>query len=89
MEKENFESFVLFLDNLTGQQANEFKKPISELNSIAWYDLPGATYMWQLVNAGYAQLLKIQFDHQDRNWLDDEYNANRWFANENPFSAME
>ena len=77
MEKENFERFVLFFDNLTGQQANEFKKPISELNGIAWYDLPCATYMWQLVNAGYAQLLKIQFGHQDRNWLHDEYNADR------------
>ena len=47
MEEEKLERFLLFLDNSTGQQANEFKTSISEMNGIAWYGLPGATYMWQ------------------------------------------
>ena len=47
--KEKLERFVLFLDNLTGHQANEFKKSISEMNGIAWYGLPGATDMWHPV----------------------------------------
>ena len=45
------ERLVLFLDNLTGQQANEFKKSISEMNGFVWYGLLGATDMWQPVDA--------------------------------------
>ena len=45
--------------------------------------------MWQPVEAGYAQLLKVLMRHDFENWLDDDEHADRWYANESPFTASE
>ncbi len=51
--------FVVFCDNPSAQVSDEFKKSISDLKGICWYDLPNATDIWQPVDAGYAELLKV------------------------------
>lgn len=53
------ERFVLFCDNLTGQVSSEFKEAVAKLGGVVWYGLPGATDLWQPVDAGYAQILKV------------------------------
>ena len=42
--------FVIFLDNLEGQIAEEFKKEVANAGGVCWYGLPGATDMWQPVD---------------------------------------
>ena len=51
--------FVLFLDNLTAQESDSFKKQIFEMGGLCWYRLPNATDLWQPVDAGFANLLKV------------------------------
>lgn len=81
--------FVLFCDNLTGQVATEFKEAVTKLGGIVWYGLPGATDLWQPVDAGYAQILKTLIGQAQRKWLDDEENAEKWYGHETSFSAKE
>ena len=45
---------------------------------MVWYGLPGATDLWQPVDAGYAQILKVLIGQAQRKWLDDEENAEKW-----------
>ena len=54
--------FVLFSDNLEGQIAEEFKKEVANAGGACWYGLPGATDIWQPVDAGYAELVKVKWD---------------------------
>ena len=42
--------FVIFLDNLEGQIAEEFKKEVANAGGVCWYGLPGATDIWQPVD---------------------------------------
>ena len=72
------EQFVLFCDNLTGQVSSEFKEVVAKLGGVVWYGLPGATDLWQPVDAGYAQILKVLIGQAQRKWLDDEENAEKW-----------
>jgi len=81
--------FVLFCDNLTGQVVTEFKEPVAKLGGVVWYGLPGATDLWQPVDAGYAQILKTLIGQAQRKWLDDEENAEKWYGHETSFSAKE
>ena len=39
--------FVIFLNNLQGQIADEFKQEVAEAGGVYWYGLPGATDIWQ------------------------------------------
>ena len=55
----SIDRFVLFFDNLSAQESYEFKKSVSDLNGVCWYGLPNATDIWQPVDAGYAELLKV------------------------------
>ena len=50
--------FLLFVDNLTAQQSNEFKDAVISHHGVCWFGLPNWTDLWQVVNAGIAQLLK-------------------------------
>ena len=34
---ENLEKHVLFVDNLTAQQTDDFKKAVSDLRKVVWY----------------------------------------------------
>ena len=45
--------------------------------------------LWQPVDAGYAQILKVLIGQAQRKWLDDEENAEKWYGHESSFSAKE
>lgn len=89
VEEENLERFVLLLDNLSSHSNEEFKKSVSDISGVIWYGLPDATDLWQPVDAGYAQVLKALISKEQQSWLDTESNSDRWFGNENPYSAKE
>ena len=82
--------FVLFLDNLTSQESDNFKSSVAELNGVAWFGLKNATDLWQVVDAGIGQLLKVFIGQAHRDWLDKEENANKWYGNDDSkFTASE
>ena len=43
---ENLERHVLFIDNLTAHQTDDFKKAVSHLKGVVWYGLKSATDLW-------------------------------------------
>jgi len=53
---------VLFVDNLTAQQADQFKVAVASHGGVVWYGLKSATDLWQVVDAGIAQTLKVLGD---------------------------
>ena len=77
---EGLDRFVLFLDNLTAQQSSEFKEAVSSLHRINWYGLPNATELWQVVDAGIAQLLKVLTRMEQDEWLMDDENDDKWYG---------
>ena len=81
--------FVLFLDNLEGQIVEEFKTEVANADSVCWYGLPGATDIWQPVDAGYAELLKVKVRQAHYKWLDFDENADKWYGEYNRFTASE
>ena len=81
--------FVLFCDNLPAQWRDKFKEDVSNINSMVWYGLPSATDLWQPVDSGYSQLLKVLMIQQHNRWLNDDNNAERWYGNKKPYSAIE
>ena len=82
------EPFVLFCDNLEGQKAEVFKESVEALGGIVWYGVANATDIWQPIDAGYAQLLKVLIKQEFFNWLDDKDNIDKWYG-EIVFSASE
>ena len=76
-----------FCDN--AQTQDSFKSAVSDKSGVVWLGLPKGTDLWQPVDAGYAQLLKVLMRHDFENWLDDDEHADLWYANENPFTASE
>ena len=70
------EHFVLFLDNLNSQTSDEFKEAVANLDGVCWYGVPGATDIWQPVDAGYAELLKVKIRQEHYNWL----NTDKWYG---------
>ena len=87
--KEEPERFVLYVDNLSAQERDEFKKAVADLSGLGWFGLAKATDIWQPVDSGIAQTLKLLTGQKHREWLHVDDNADRWFANENPFPAMD
>ena len=81
--------FVLFADNLTAQVSDDFKKSVSDLKGVAWFGYPNATDLWQPVDAGYAQLLKVLINQAFHAWLDDDEHANLWYGQEKGFTAKD
>ena len=77
------EHFVLFLDNLNSQTSDEFKEAVANLDGVCWYGVPGATDIWQPVDAGYAELLKVKIRQEHYNWLD------KWYGLDQTFSASD
>ena len=51
--------FVLFLDNLTSQETDVYKGKAASLIGIVWYGLKNAADLWQVVDAGIGQMLKV------------------------------
>ena len=87
--KEGLSKFVLLLDNLKGQMQDDFKDAVAGANGFLWYGLPSATDLWQPVDAGYVASLKALIAIEHRKWLDIDNNSDRWFGNEQPYSAKE
>ena len=81
--------FVIFLDNLEGQIADELKQEVAAAGGVCWYGLPGATYIWQPVDTGYAELLKVKVRQAHYQWLDSDENADKCYREENCFTASE
>ena len=86
---EHLKRFVSFGDNLTGQVHDNFKESISDCSCVVWYGLPNATGLWQPVDTGYTKILKTLMEQEYQKWLDDEEHADRWYGNEEPYSAKE
>ena len=81
--------FVLFLDNLEGQIAEEFKKEVANTGGVCWYGLTGATDTWQPVDSGYAELLRVKVRQAHYKWLDSDENADKRYREDNQFTASE
>ena len=88
-EVENLEKHVLFFDNLTAQQADDSKKAVSNLKGVVWYGLKNATDLWQVVDAGIAQTLKILTGYNYQKWLDEGDNIDIWFVHQKGLTTME
>ena len=86
---EDLDRHVLYVDNLTAQQTDNFKDAVSDLSGVAWYGLKNATDLWQVVDAGIAQTLKVLSGHNYQKWLDEGDNVDSWFGHENTLSAMQ
>ena len=85
----NLKRFALFADNLTAQTSDAFKESVAILKGVVWFGLANATDLWQVVDAGYAQLLKTLIDQAFHAWLDDDENASLWYGQEKGFSAKD
>ena len=81
--------FILFADNLASQVHDDFKESVSGCSGVVWYGLPDKTSLWQPVDAAYAKMLKTLMEQEHHKWLDDEEHVDRWYGNEEPYSAKE
>ena len=68
IDEEGVERHVLFADNLTVQTTDQFKE--CETKGVIWYGIAGAIDLWQPVNVGLAQIVKVLIGKGRRNWLD-------------------
>ena len=81
--------FVLFCDNLTAQQSVEFKETIAKQGGVVWFGLPNATDLWQVVDAGPGQLVKVLIGQAQRQWLEDDANSELWYGHERGLTAKD
>ena len=81
--------FGLFCDSLTAQCKDEFKEEVLNINGVVWHGVPSATDLWQPIDSGYDELLKVLMTQQHNTWLEDNSNAECWYGNEKPYSAKE
>ena len=72
------EEFVLICDNLAAQVSNDFKAAVRELNGIVYFGPPGATDIWQPVDAGYGYILKKLTAQAQDAWLELDENLDLW-----------
>ena len=78
----------MLCNNLEDQKAEVFKESVEALGGIVWYGVANATDIWQPIDAGYAQFLKVLIKQEFFNWLDDEDNIDKWYG-ETVFNASE
>ena len=62
---------------------------VAELKGVCWFGLKNATDIWQVIDAGLAQMLKVLVGQKHRMWLDESENVDRWYENQTPYTAME
>ena len=62
---------------------------MSDLKGVVWYRLKNYTDLWQVVDAGIAQTLKVLTGHNYQKWLDEGDNVDFWFGHQNGLTAME
>ena len=79
----------MLCDNLEAHQKDDFKESVANKSVLVWFGLPNGTDLWQPVDAGFAQIFKQLIGIEQRDWLECDDNADRWFCHENPFSAKE
>ena len=63
------------------------------LSLVSWSGIGCLTQhicaLWQPVDAGFGELLKVLIKQEHNSWLDCDENADRWYGNTEPFSAKE
>ena len=69
--------------------AKNSKKEMSNIGSVCWYGVPGATDIWQPVDAGYAEQLKTLVKQVHYKWLNNDENAEKWHRTDIKFTASE
>ena len=67
---EDIDHFVVFVNNVTAQETDAFKKSVADHQDLAWYGLANATDLWQVIDAGIAQTLKVLTGHKYQGWWD-------------------
>ena len=70
---------------MSGQTTDEFKQKVAEIEGLCWYGVPNATDIWQPVDAGYAQKLKVLIRSEHYRWLDCDENAEKLYGVDNLF----
>ena len=89
VEDEQLDKFLLFCDNLEAQCSDSFKETVHKMNGLVWYGLKNGTDLWQVVDAGVAQLLKNLIAIEHNEWLDIDENADPWFCHKKKFTSSE
>ena len=60
------------------------------IGGIVWYGPPNATGLWQPVDSGYGNLLKVLTKAEQQDWLEHDENLERWMGNSaHKFTAKE
>ena len=78
----DIEKFVLFGDNLSAQQTDEFKNYVSDGLKIA-------TDLWQDVDVGITQTLNAPTGYYYQKWLDERDSLDLWHGHEKSLTAMQ
>ena len=86
---EGLDRYVLYCDNLSAQQSDEFKQAVASKHGVVWFLPKNATDIVQPVDAGYAQILKVLIKQMQMKWLEDEENADKWYLPDNGLTAKE
>ena len=76
-------------DNLAAQTSDAFKEAVSSQKGVVWFLPKNAIDIAQLVDAGYAQILKVLTCQAQEKWLENDDNADKWFNPELGFTAKE
>jgi len=87
--------FVLFCDNSSPLRGSEFEANIAERGGVIWRGLEdfeegvSTASLWQPIEAGPAQLLKVLIGQAQRNWLENPENAKLWQGETKGFAAKD
>ena len=87
--------FVLFCDNSPALCGAEFESNISERGGVIWRGLEdmeegvSTASLWQPIEAGPAQLLKVLIGQSQRVWLENPENAKLWQGETKGFTAKD
>ena len=79
----------MLCDNFSAQVTDNFKDAVSAIGGLVWYWVPNTTDLWQPVDAGFGELLKVLTKQEHNRWLDCDENADHWYRNTEPFLAKE
>ena len=72
------DEYLLLADNLDAHNCDAFRAAVQKTNTLLWFGPPGATHLWQPVDANEGALLKQLYDQVQDEWLDVEENMTRW-----------
>ena len=93
LERGGSRRFVLFCGNSAALRSGEFHGQISSKGGVVWHGLDDAeevaTALWQPIEAGPAQLLKVLVGQAQRSWLESKENAALWHGETKGFTAKD